>query len=503
MKIIDRETMIQAEEMAFASGISYLRLMENAGTAVARFIRENVDVQNKKVVVVCGKGNNGGDGFVIARKLFENFASVSVVLAGGMSSTHNAKEMFEKLSGDIKILDYTRFSDTCNKLISECDILVDAVFGTGFSKTPDSLITKLFEVMSKSSATTFAVDLPSGVVCDTAEIKTSCVKADYTVTFECLKPCHILPPANEYCGKVVAVKIGIDEKIINRLSYICKTVDKPTIKKRRKNDHKGSFGKGLSVCGSYGMPGASVIAAKSALRCGIGILKMACVKENYNISAISVPEAVLVPCNTKGGKYSLEQFETLKEHLNSSNALLIGCGIGVSKELRELIEKLILESSVPVIIDADGINCLCHCIDIIKQAKAPIILTPHPAEMSRLCGKSIGEIESSRIDTAKEFANRYGVYLILKGANTVIATPDGEAFVNLTGNPGMAKAGSGDMLSGIILALLAQGYEITEGIKAAVWLHSTVGDMAAEKLSETAMLPTDMINLLPDLLRDL
>jgi NAD(P)H-hydrate epimerase len=301
----------------------------------------------------------------------------------------------------------------------------------------------------------------------------------------------------------VAVKIGIDEKIIDRLSYICKTVDKPTIKKRRKNDHKGSFGKGLSVCGSYGMPGASVIAAKSALRCGIGILKMACVKENYNISAISVPEAVLVPCDTKDGKYSLEQFETLKEHLNSSNALLIGCGIGVSKELRELIEKLILESNVPMIIDADGINCLCHCIDIIKQAKAPIILTPHPAEMSRLCGKSIGEIESSRIDTAKEFANRYGVYLILKGANTVIATPDGEAFVNLTGNPGMAKAGSGDMLSGIILALLAQGYEITEGIKAAVWLHSTVGDMAAEKLSETAMLPTDMINLLPDLLRDL
>ena len=158
---------------------------------------------------------------------------------------------------------------------------------------------------------------------------------------------------------------------------------------------------------------------------------------------------------------------------------------------------------MPTVIDADGINCLSSCIDIIKQAKAPIILTPHLAEMSRLCGKTIDEIESSRIETAKEFSNRYGVYLILKGANTVLATPKGEVFVNLVGNAGMAKAGSGDMLSGIILALLAQGYEITEALKAAIWLHSTVGDMAAEKFSETAMLPTDMINLLPDLLRRL
>lgn len=503
MKIIDRETMIKAEEMAFASGISYSRLMENAGTAAARFIRETVEVQNKNVVVVCGVGNNGGDGFVIARKLFENFATVSVILVGGIPSTHNAKEMFEKLSSDIKILDYTKFSDLCNRLIEECDILVDAVFGTGFNRTPDSFITRLFQVMSKSSATTFSIDLPSGVVCDTAEIKTACVKADYTVTFEALKPCHILPPSNEFCGKVTAAKIGIDEKFIEKLGYIAETVDKPTVKKRRKNDHKGSFGKGLSICGSYGMPGASVIAAKSALRSGIGILKMACVKENYEISAVSAPEAVLIPCQSNDGKYSSMEFSKLKEHVNSSNALLIGCGIGLSKDLRELVKKLVLESAVPTVIDADGINCISSCIDIIKQAKAPIILTPHPAEMSRLCGKTVSEIESSRIETAKEFANRYGVYLILKGANTVIATPKGETFVNVIGNAGMAKAGSGDMLSGIILALLAQGYEITEGLKAAVWLHSKVGDMAAEKFSETAMLPTDMINLLPDLLRRL
>ncbi len=503
MKIINRDTMIQAEEMAFASGISYSRLMENAGTAVARFIRETVDVKGKNVVVVCGGGNNGGDGFVVARKLSQNFATVSVVLAGGVASTHNSKEMLEKLSSEIKILDYTKFSDTCNRLISDCDILVDAVFGTGFSRTPDTFITRLFQVMSDSQATTFAVDLPSGVVCDTAEIKGACVRADYTVTFECLKPCHILPPSNEYCGKVTAVKIGIDEKIIDSLSYVSKTVDRPTLKKRRKNDHKGVFGKGLSVCGSYGMPGASVIAARAALRCGIGILKMACVKENYEISAISVPEAVLIPLRTNNGKYSLADFPTLKEHLGSSDALLIGCGIGVSKDLRELIQKLISESKAPIIIDADGINCISSCIDIIKQAKAPIILTPHLAEMSRLCGKTISEIESSRISTASEFANRYGVYLILKGANTVIATPNGETFVNLLGNAGMAKGGSGDMLSGIILALLAQGYETTEALKTAVWLHSAVGDMAAEKFSETAMLPTDMINLLPDLLRTL
>ncbi len=503
MKIIDRQTMKTAEEMAFSSGISYLRLMENAGTAVARFIRETLPISERQVVVVCGQGNNGGDGFVAARKLFENSAKVSVVLAGGIPYTKDAKVMFERLGDEITVIDYSQFADTCDRLISNCDVLVDAVFGTGFSRAPDNLTGRLFKTVNSSNGTVFAVDIPSGIVCDTGEVKTICIKADYTVTFEALKPCHILPPANEFCGQTVAVKIGINERIIDSLPFIAQTVSTPVINKRRKNHHKGSFGTGLSICGSYGMPGAAVIAAKAALRSGIGLLKMTCVKENYEISATNVPEAVLIPCESNQGKYSLGQINLLKEHLKNSSAALIGCGIGVSSDIREIIKELVTDSSVPLIIDADGINCIASCIDIIKQAKAPIILTPHLKEMSRLCSKSVEEIEISRLEVAREFSNRYKVYLVLKGANTIIATPSGELFVNLLGNPGMAKAGSGDMLSGILLALLAQGYDVTRALETAVWLHSRVGDMAAERFSQTSMLPTDMINLLPDLLRNL
>ena len=503
MKIIDRQTMKTAEDLAFKSGISYLRLMENAGTATARFIRETLPISEKSVVVVCGQGNNGGDGFVVARKLYENSAKVSVVLAGGIPYTKDAKVMFERLGDEITVIDYLDFADTCNRLILNCDVLVDAVFGTGLSRAPDNITKRLFETMNESRATTFSVDIPSGIVCDTGEIKTTCVKSDYTVTFEALKPCHVLPPSNEFCGKTSAVKIGISERIMEDLPFIAKTVSTPTFSQRRKNDHKGSFGTGLSICGSYGMPGASVIAAKAALRLGIGLLKMACVKENYEISATNVPEAVLVACQGNEGKYALGEINLLKEQLEKSTAVLVGCGIGLSRDNREIIKELISATSVPMIIDADGINCIAPCIDIIKQAKAPIILTPHIKEMSRLCGKSVEEIESSRLETAREFAGRYQVYLVLKGANTVIATPSGELFVNLLGNPGMAKAGSGDMLSGILLALLAQGYEMARAAQTAVWLHSRVGDMAAERFSETAMLPTDMINLLPDLLRNM
>ena len=502
MKIIDRQTMKNAEELAYKSGISYLRLMENAGTATARFIRETLPVNQKSVVVVCGQGNNGGDGFVAARKLFENSAKVSVILAGGIPYTKDAKAMFERLGDEITVIDYLDFEDTCNRLILNCDILVDAVFGTGFSRAPDNITKRLFETMNESNATTFSVDIPSGIVCDTGEIKTTCVKADYTITFQALKPCHVLPPSNEFCGKTAAVQIGISERIMEDLPFIANTVSKPVFAKRRKNDHKGSFGTGLSICGSYGMPGASVIAAKSALRTGIGLLKMACVKENYEISATNVPEAVLIPCQGNGGKYAFGEINLLKEHLEKTTAILIGCGIGLSRDNREIIKELISVSTVPMIIDADGINSIAPCIDIIKQAKAPIILTPHIKEMSRLTSKSVEEIEATRFDTAREFANRYQVYLVLKGANTIIATPKGDLFVNLLGNPGMAKAGSGDMLSGILLALLAQGYEVANAVKMAVWLHSRVGDMAAERFSETSMLPTDMINLLPDLLRN-
>ena len=275
-----------------------------------------------------------------------------------------------------------------------------------------------------------------------------------------------------------------------------KVIERPSFPKRDKNSHKGCFGTALSVTGCYGMPGASIISGRAAVRSGLGILKLACIEENYTAAAVALPEAVLIPCTSSGKTFSAENTERLKAELKGCSALLIGCGMGVSKEAKELIKEMLLYSEVPVILDADGINNIACDIEFIKQVKAPLILTPHPGEMARLLGTDVKTVEGDRFGVAEAFAKEYGVYLCLKGANTVVATPGGELYVNQIGNPGMATAGSGDMLAGVMLALAASGKEVKSAVCDAVWLHSAAGDEGCKDLSENAMLPTDMIERL-------
>ncbi len=285
-------------------------------------------------------------------------------------------------------------------------------------------------------------------------------------------------------------------------SFEVKYTERPIFKKRDKNTHKGSYKTALSVTGSYGMSGASVMSSMAALRCGLGILKAAVIPENYEVLGRSVPEAVLVPSESIGGHYSRRAVHKLKESLKGAAAVLIGCGMGNCSDTAYLTRELALSSSVPVIIDADGINSVAGDIEFIKQMKAPLIFTPHPREMSRLCGKTVSEIEADRIGTARAFATENKVYLVLKGAATVIATPSGEIFINKTGNAGMATGGSGDVLSGIMLTLTAQAEDLTEAVTSAVWLHGAAGDKAAEKTGEASLLPRDIIEALPSLFKN-
>lgn len=275
-----------------------------------------------------------------------------------------------------------------------------------------------------------------------------------------------------------------------------KVIEKPNFKKREKNSHKGSFGTALSVTGSYGMPGAAIISGKAALRSGVGILKLATLEENYTAAAVALPEAVLIPLKGRGGTFSAENLEKLKVELANCSALLIGCGMGKSEDAKILVKELLQTSRVPTVLDADGINNIADDIEFIKQVKAPLILTPHPGEMARLLGCEVKTVEADRMVVAERFAKEYGVYLCLKGAETIVATPDGKLYVNQIGNPGMATAGSGDMLAGIMLALAASGKEVLEAVTGAVWLHSAAGDVTVEELSENSMLPTDMIERL-------
>ena len=481
--------MAEAETLADKSGQSYFNLMQNAGTAAAEFIVKTVGVGGKRVVCLCGSGNNGGDGFIIADRLCREGAKVTVVLTHQKPSTLTAQKAFSLLGEEISVTEDA-------SAIGEADIIVDAVFGTGLSREPDKKICDIFETVNNSGATVFSVDVPSGVEADTGRTFSSAVKADYTIAFSSYKYCHVVPRGVVYCGETVVLDIGIDDKIIKGLKGKIKVIERPITKRRERVSHKGSYGTAVSVTGSYGMPGASIISGKAALRSGLGILKIATVEENYTACAVALPEAVLVPLKSDGKTMLYENIGLLKREIRRASAILIGCGLGVSEEVRKTTEELICSAEVPIIIDADGINNIAGDIEFIKQVKAPIIMTPHPAEMSRLCGKTVAEIEDNRIEIAAEFAREYGVYLCLKGTNTVVATPKGEVFVNLIGNAGMATGGSGDMLAGIILGLIARGEAVPDALCAAVWLHSAAGDAARDELGETAMLPSDMIERL-------
>ena len=486
--------MKKAEAAAVASGTSYLDLMENAGTAAAKYILKTVSPKCKTAVILCGCGNNGGDGFVISRELSAAGLKTFAV-ALGTPATETAATVMKRLGAATLLSPKEGIS-----ALASADLIVDALFGTGLSREIEGAAAELIKAANETAATRIAIDLPSGAECDTGRLLGICFKADLTLTFEGMKPCHILPPANALCGRVEVLPIGIGEKIMQG-QKIGSVIPPFRPAKRDKNSHKGTFGTLLNIAGKYGMPGAAVMSSLAALRSGAGILKLAVIPENYEVMATALPEAVLVPCPSREGGFERDAFDTLLPHIEGADALLVGPGIGVTKATGYLTRECCLKSKKPVIVDADGINSIAGDIEFIKQMKAPLVLTPHPGEMSRLTGLTVGEVEADRIGVAKRFAEEWGVWLVLKGANTVVASPDGEIFINVVGNPGLATGGSGDVLSGIMAAFLAAGMPVGEAVCGAVRIHGDAADRAAKRLGETSLLPRDVIKQLPYLLK--
>lgn len=481
MKVLEKELIKLSEQEDVKNGAhTYKELMYLAGQKAFDIISNKFDIINKKIAVICGNGNNGGDGFVIARKLYEHGAAVTVINVFGNPTTEEANFYYKELA-PIKITDI--FED-------DYDIIIDAVFGIGLNRELNLKTTELFKKINESKAVKISVDIPSGVEANTGKILGAAIKAQLTITFIALKPCFLLPPANNYCGEVIVADIEVTP-----ISYNYLTNEKPNFKPREHNSHKGNFGTGLLICGSYGMAGAAILSAKAALRSGIGIAKCVVCDKIYPILSSGVPEAVCIPVkqNKKG---TLSRKINIEKLLTKTSAVLIGCGIGKNTVTEIILNKLLTKCEVPIVIDADGINSLCNNIELLKKAKASVILTPHPAEMARLCGVCVEEIEANRISYAKNFAKEYGCSLILKGANTIIAEPSGEITFNTNGNPGMATAGSGDVLAGIIVSLLSQGFSPEFSAKAAVFLHGEAGDKAAKLKGERAMIASDIIEML-------
>ncbi len=506
MKVFTSLQIKNIEDATVLRGISKLRLMENAGSAAARVIREKFDITSKKTVVVAGCGNNGGDGFVVARKLYENGGNVEVIRLLGLPQSENASEMCKKLmETGVPIHDYFDNVAMSKAILKSADIIVDAVFGIGLNRAPDTSVSEAFSFISSLPAFRVAIDVPSGVYADSARVHTSVIKADLTVSFIGFKFCHILPPASSFCGELVNCAIGVADDVLDYIEGCPETIEPSFVFKRDKNAHKGTFGKALLVTGSYGMAGATVLSLKSALRSGVGLGICALPEKIYPIVAGSVLEAVYIPCPTNvNGGFAANTYFAIKNAIESADCILFGCGVGNTNDTVTLLRDILENAKSPVIIDADGINALSRNIDIIKQSAVKIILTPHPAEMARLCKVGTEEINSNRIYFAKKLAHELGVTVVLKGANTIVATEDEKVFVNMTGNPGMATGGSGDVLAGMMAGLIASGVlHENDAVCAAVYLHGLAGDVAAQKLSETSLLPSDIIDNLPPLFKNL
>ena len=479
MFVVTSNQIYQAECSAVKRGTTFPKLMEDAGSACADIIRKNYCIGRQtpaKVLVICGKGKNGGDGFVIARRLWEYGCLVTVMLVCGEPQAKDAIDNFLLLeSAGIDLIRYNDDLPLHRELINSSDIIVDAVFGTGFSGRLDPDLSRLAKAVNSSGAKKAAVDVPSGANCDSASIEGAVFKADLTIAISAYKPIHIMKPCCAVCGKTVIADIGIEDEDFKALdSVACLTYDARDIKrmlpKRKPVSNKGTYGHALCVCGSMRMTGAACLAVGGALRCGAGLVTAAFPQSAYAGIAPKLTEPLLLPLDSNfEGTFSFNALADIFEASKRASAVLLGCGIGFNKDTTRLT------------------------LNLIKE------ITPHPGEMSRLCGKSIAEIVANPIAAAYEFSREYGVTVVLKGANTIVCGCDPtRIYVNPTGNAGLARGGSGDLLAGMTVSLLAQGMKPFEAAVCAVYLHGLCADAVAQKTSMRGMLPSDVLNYLPE-----
>lgn len=479
MKVLVYEQIKNAEKLAVESGrFSYTDLMRNAGRTVFNAIDERYDIIGKRFLIIVGNGNNGGDGLVVAKYLKNAGAFVELYMPLGMPQTETAKA-FSAIAADLPV---------CNTLNKDYDFYIDALFGIGFNRFLSDDIAFLINNINIKNGVKIAIDIPSGMFADGGNAQ-AVFFADLTVTFIGYKLCQLLPNTSSYCGEVILDELGIDTS----KNYSYSVIEPPKAQKYDKNSHKGTFGTALLICGSYGMCGAEILSAKAALVSGAGIVKAVVCDKNYSAFTGAVPEAVTIPVETSANGVPVIYDKTALSALSNASALLIGCGLGHSDDVISTVRKIINLTNVPTVIDADGINAIARDISILRNIKAPYILTPHPGEMARLLNTTVADVENNRVKYAKRFACTHQCTVVLKGANTIVASQDGEIFFNTIGNYGMAKGGSGDLLSGIIVALLANGYDVLSAALTAVYVHAKAGDRAAKKYSKRTMLPSDII----------
>lgn len=506
MKILLADQVKEADAYTIANEpIASTDLMERAAKGCSNWITKNFMPDKASLVLVfVGPGNNGGDGLAIARLLADENFKVKVFLCSENLS-EDASINLKRLNQQKKaiVVNVSEISDIPE--IQSDDIVVDALFGSGLSRVLEDMPANVVDYINNSNATVISIDIPSGLFSEESPVSGSfdplsldetevtrssfiAVKADYTLTFEQPFLSFFYPETVDYVGDWTVIPIGLHKGFIEDLEskyfYITKETIKLRLAKRSKFSHKGTYGHALLVSGSYGKMGAAVMASKACLRSGVGLLTTHIPKFGYEIMQTAVPEAML----------SIDRYNKVSSeipYINNYSAIGIGPGIGKSNATQTALKEVIERTNSPIVFDADAINILAENRDYLEKNFDNCVFTPHPKEFERIAGYAENHIQ--RIELQLEFAMKYNTIVVLKGAHTSIACPDGKCYFNSTGNPGMATAGSGDVLTGIILSFLAKGYSAKDAALIGVYIHGLAGDIAKEKYGEEALIASDII----------
>ncbi|MBR4874759.1 MAG: NAD(P)H-hydrate dehydratase [Clostridia bacterium] len=496
MRAITATEMRNSEKIAIEKfGIPSLLLMENAASGfVSALETETGSVSGRNIHIFCGKGNNGGDGFAIARLLKIRGARVFIT------------PLFDEkdLKGDA-LLNFNLLKEFDIPFVSkdeppQTDIIIDAIFGTGFSGEITGEAYFAAEYINNSKAFVVSVDVPSGVNADTGFCAKGAVFCDLCITFGEIKSGLLFFPAKNYYKKLVLTKISVPEKAIKSESaeYVVINEDlKKLLPERNLDSHKGSFGKVLAHVGSKGFSGAAVLSLSSAIKSGCGMVHAVVCEDILDSVSSKVISATFTSVPAKDGEPSKSVSKVILDNLDGRDCLLIGCGIGRYKNTADAVLNIIKKCEKPMVIDADGLFAISENPDVLLGKKAPVVLTPHLAEFSRLSGLSVSQIKEDPIRAAKSFSEHYGVTLVLKDAVSVISDESGKVYINTCANSGLATAGSGDVLAGIIASLIAQGISATDAATLGSYLHSVAGLLAKNDLGERSLIAEDLLNYLP------
>ena len=504
MQALDRRTISEAQ-------IPSLVLMERAGAGAADFIQSRFGpLRGKTVTILCGKGNNGGDGFVVARLLRQRQTKVAVLLlAPPTDLSRDASVMYRRWlrAGGKSATKLFRSSEQAQPILASSDLIVDALLGTGLSTHVTGAYREAIQLINQAGRPVIAIDMPSGIHADNGALLGQAVHATATVTFGLPKLGLYVGPGIDHAGIIHVVDIGIPAAYIDALDsrtiVVTKELVADTLPARATSSHKGTFGHAGILAGSVGKTGAAALAARAALRVGAGLVTVGIPSSVNDVLEAKLLEAMTLPLpETKARTLARSGLDRVLAFMRARTAIAIGPGLSTHPETVELIQSLMKHLDRPAVLDADALNALASRASLLTECKIPPILTPHPGEMARLEVEATPQsVNADRLGTARRFARERGVFLVLKGARTVIARPDGLLAICPTGNPGMATAGTGDVLTGMVVGLLAQGVPAWEAACAATYLHGAAGDLAAQQLGQASMLAGDLIAHIPHALQ--